>query len=72
MREDTALGLSFWISLADWVGIDMPITKGLLEIASGMTGENLYASGRTLKSLGLDGITKKKLSNLLREGFQYD
>ena len=69
MREDSVIGLSFLISFANWVGVDVPIAKGLLAIASGVTGENLYKSGRTLKSLGLNGLTRSDLAELLDRGF---
>ena len=72
MREDTALGLSFLVSLANWVGLDMPITRGFLAIASGITGQDLYSSGRSLENLGLEGITRDRLNLLLREGFDHD
>ena len=72
MREDTALGLSFLVSLAKLVGLDMPITRGFLAIASGITGQDLYASGRSLEKLGLEGVTRDQLTFLLQEGFDHD
>lgn len=69
MREDTALGLSFLLSLANWVGLDITVTRGFLAIASGIVGEDLYVSGRNLESLGLQGMSRDELALLLREGF---
>ena len=70
MREDTALGLSFLVSLANWVRLNITVAKGFLAIASGIVGEDLYASGRTLESLSLQGLSRDEMTMLLREGFR--
>jgi opine dehydrogenase len=69
MREDTALGLSFLVSNARRGGIEAPIAAGMLAIASGIVGEDLYASGRTLDSLGLAELDDDAWRRLLDEGF---
>ena len=68
MREDTALGLAFFCSLGRWVNHPMPISEGLLAIASGITGETLYESGRSLETLGLANLTKQEMKNMLKNG----
>ena len=35
------LGLAFFASVADWAGVDAPVTKGLLAIAGAIVGEDL-------------------------------
>ena len=72
MQEDTALGLSFMLSLANWIGLDLPITQGLLAIASAITGENLFTSERTFEKLGLKELSRNKLNLRLTEGFSHD
>ena len=72
MQEDTALGLSFMLSLAKWIGLDLPITQGLLAIASAITGEDLFASERTFEKLGLKELSRNKLNLRLTEGFSHD
>jgi len=69
MREDTALGLSLLSSLGDLTGVDVPIVDGFLAIASGITGDDLKADGRTLENLGLAGISVAELQALLKTGF---
>ncbi|MDA0238571.1 MAG: NAD/NADP octopine/nopaline dehydrogenase family protein [Proteobacteria bacterium] len=68
MLEDTALGLSFIASVADWVGVEAPLVKGLLAIGSAVVGEDFAKTGRTLGNLGLSGLDRAGMSTLLREG----
>lgn len=68
MREDTALGLSMLVSIGRWLGTPTPVASGLLAMASAITGEDLYASGRTLESLGLDRLDRKAMADYLHHG----
>lgn len=68
MREDTALGLALYVSLGEWAGLEMPVSRGLLAIASAVIGEDLRRTGRTFENLGLAGLDRKGLRALLREG----
>ncbi|WP_134700625.1 NAD/NADP-dependent octopine/nopaline dehydrogenase family protein [Ammoniphilus sp. YIM 78166] len=68
MREDIACGLSFLVSVAEWAGVDVPVARGLLAIASAVTGENFYETGRTLRSMGLDQLAKSDMEMLLKQG----
>ena len=72
MREDTALGLSFMLSLSKWIGLELPITQGFLAIASAITGEDFFASERTFEKLGLRDLSTNKLKFRLTEGFDHD
>ena len=68
MREDTALGLTFFCSLGRWVNHPMPISEGLLAIASEITGDKLYESGRSLESLGLADLNVDEMKKMLEIG----
>jgi len=68
MREDTAVGLSFLVSVGRRVGLEMPISAGLLAIAAAIVGEDLYAQGRTLESLGLADLDDAAWRKLLQAG----
>lgn len=68
MREDVALGLAFYVSLGAWAGVEMPVARGLLAIASAVLGEDLLRTGRTWDGLGLAGLDRAGLRVLLREG----
>lgn len=69
MSEDTGLGLSFLVSLGRWLDVPVPVASGLLAIASAACGRDLYATGRTLESLGLDTAAQGDLQAILRDGF---
>ncbi|HXK54579.1 MAG TPA: NAD/NADP octopine/nopaline dehydrogenase family protein, partial [Hyphomicrobiales bacterium] len=58
MREDIALGLTFYVSLGEWAGVDMPVAKGLLAIASAVVDEDLRVNGRSWERLGLSGLSR--------------
>jgi opine dehydrogenase len=68
MTEDTMLGLSFQASVADWAGIDAPISNGLLAIAGGIVEQDLRKGPRALSTLGLAGMSKDDLRELLFSG----
>jgi len=47
----------------------MPIAGGLLAIASAVTGDDLYADGRTLESLGLADLSREQMTSFLGRGY---
>src|SRR5580692_2835012 len=69
MLEDTRLGLSFLISVADLAGVRTPLARAFLAIGSAVCGEDFMQSGRTLASLGLDRLDREGLQQVLRTGF---
>ncbi len=70
MREDSALGLSFLVSLARRAGLEMPVAAGFLAIASAIVGEDLSMSGRSIGQMGLNDHDDAALSRILQEGFR--
>ncbi len=68
MTEDTALGLSFLVSVGRWCNTPTPIAAGFLAIASAITDRDLYAEGRTLDRLGLNALSQSAMRELLEEG----
>jgi opine dehydrogenase len=68
MREDIQLGLVLMASIGRLAGVAMPVTDGLLALASAVTGEDLFANGRSLANLGLGGLSEAGLATLLRDG----
>jgi opine dehydrogenase len=69
MREDTAIGLSLFVSIGRKAARPMAVGEGLLALASAITGEDLYASGRNLDRLGLADLGAEELKALLHDGF---
>ncbi|MBB3139606.1 NAD/NADP-dependent octopine/nopaline dehydrogenase family protein [Halomonas organivorans] len=68
MLEDTRLGLSFIVSVGRWAGQATPVAEGLLNLASAITGRDLYAEGRTLEALGLADLSQEAMQKLLGQG----
>jgi opine dehydrogenase len=69
MVEDTRLGLSLMASLGELAGLDLPLINGFLAIGGAITGSDFKATGRTLSSLGLDGLSRDELAAFLQSGF---
>lgn len=68
MVEDTALGLAFLASVADWVGVDVPVANGLLALAGAVIGQDLHRGERTFTTLGLDDLSGAELQEILVRG----
>jgi opine dehydrogenase len=68
MLEDTRLGLSFLVSVGRWAGVATPVAEGLLNIASAVTGKDLYQQGRTFERLGLADKSPAELQAILQQG----
>lgn len=67
MLEDTRLGLSFLVSVGRWAGVATPVAEGLLNIASAVTGKDLYQQGRTFERLGLADKNPAELQAILQQ-----
>ena len=70
MREDLRLGLSLLVSVAELAGVAIPLARAFLAIGGAICGEDFFKGGRTLASLGLDGLDRDHLRMLLRDGFE--
>lgn len=69
MQEDTALGLSMIVSIGRWAGQPTPVASGLLALATAITGDDLYAGGRTLENLGLANLGRQEMTDFLHNGY---
>jgi opine dehydrogenase len=69
MLEDVDFGLAFLVSVCEWAGVACPVARGLLALGSAVLGRDLRATGRTLESLGLSGMTRQELQRLLALGY---
>ena len=70
MTEDMELGLALLVSCAGYLGLDAPVSRGLLALGSAITGRDFRETGRTLKNLGLAGLDRDALAELLYEGIR--
>lgn len=69
VTEDIACGLAFLTSVADFVGVKVPVAHSLIHLAGAVAGADFLETGRTLRSLGLSQMTAGGLEKLLNEGF---
>lgn len=69
MLEDTRIGLSFLASMAELAGVPTPLARAFLAIGSAIVGEDFMQTGRTRRSLGLEGLDRAAVQKLLAEGF---
>ena len=69
MLEDTRIGLSLLISVAALAGVATPLARGFAAIGGAICGEDFLRTGRTLESLGLGGLDRAGLQDLLWRGF---
>ena len=51
ITEDASCGVSLLISLAEYLKIDIPVTKAALCLAECINGEEYYKNGRTIEKL---------------------
>jgi len=68
MTEDVAMGLAFLVSVGEWSATPTPVAAGLLAVAGAATGSDFRKTGRTMANLGLAGIGREAMQNLLHGG----
>jgi opine dehydrogenase len=68
VTEDIAHGLAFLISAAEFAGVGVPVARSLITLAGAVAGLDFLKTGRTLKSLGLAGLSPAGLEQRLMEG----
>lgn len=68
IREDATCGESMLICLAEMVGVDVPLLKALVKIASVINGEDYIDLGFTLKSLSIESNSPEELNKYLYDG----
>ncbi len=69
MLEDTRIGLSLLLSVADAAGVDMPLARGFAAIGGAICGEDFRQTGRSLAGVGLGGLDCAALRDVLWQGF---
>ena len=70
MLEDTRLGLSLIISAAQLAGVEVPLARGFSAIGAAIRGEVPEHKGRTLADVGLGGMDRAQVQEVLQHGFR--
>jgi opine dehydrogenase len=68
LTEDAFAVMSFLVSLGAQLGIDVPVARSLLRLASVIGQEEYLENGRTLENLGLGGFGGEKMIAYLETG----
>ncbi|ALG84403.1 NAD/NADP-dependent octopine/nopaline dehydrogenase family protein [Gordonia phthalatica] len=68
MREDVEIGLALLTSVGRWAGVPTPVASGLLAVANAITGRTPDTGGRTFEALGLAGLDRGQMTNLMQDG----
>ena len=68
MLEDVRIGLSFLVSAGELAGVPTPLARAFLSIGGAICGEDFMQTGRTFQTLGLGGLDRPALRELLAEG----
>ena len=61
LTEDVPYGLAAWSMLGEQLGVQCPIMRSLVDIASATLDRNFWESARTPEQLGIAGMAKDEL-----------
>lgn len=65
LSEDVPYGLATWAMLGQQLGVNCPIMRALVNVASATLGRDFWEAARTLKHLGVEGLNKQGLLNYI-------
>lgn len=68
--EDVPMSLVPLASLGDLLGVETPVVKHIIHLASLMNGCDYWAEGRTVEKMGLAKLSHKQIRHIALEGFQ--
>jgi opine dehydrogenase len=67
LLEDIPTGIFPMIELGKLAELELPLMNAILNLAEGLLGINLRLKGRNLERLGLNGLTKSQIINLVND-----
>jgi opine dehydrogenase len=68
VTEDIPIGLVCWSQLGDMLGIRTPLMKATIEIGIAVSGVDYWATGRTIRRCGIDGLSADQLCQYVQTG----
>ena len=68
LTEDVPYGLAAWSKLGEQLGVDCPIMRSLVELASATLDRDFWESARTPEHLGISGMSKEALLEHVARG----
>jgi len=67
-EEDILYAYIPMVMLAEQLGLEMPVTRSMIEIFAAMLGESYWERGITPEQLGIDGLSREQLLAYVVEG----
>ncbi|WP_166669550.1 NAD/NADP octopine/nopaline dehydrogenase family protein [Paenisporosarcina antarctica] len=68
LTEDVPYGLTPWYHFAKDRNIDVKLMESLIQLASALSDENYFETGRTLEEMGINDMTNHELNQFLLYG----
>jgi len=68
ITEDVPYGLATFCLIGKQVGVEMPLTRGLVEMAGSAAGHDFWKEARTPRDLGIAGMDVDQLRRYLKTG----
>jgi opine dehydrogenase len=68
LKEDLSYGLVPTVTLANQVGVPMPITKAMVDLFNVIDGQDYWREGITAAKLGLGGLSVEGIVDLVTRG----
>ncbi|MGP9032961.1 NAD/NADP octopine/nopaline dehydrogenase family protein [Glutamicibacter mysorens] len=66
--EDIPFGLVIWNSLAQQIGLSLPLTDSFIKLSGIICGTDFEDSGRTADILGLEGLDAQAIRTAFLQG----
>ena len=71
MTEDVPYGLAAWSALGQQYGVTCRTMDSLVDSTSTLLDRDFRAESRTLADLGIEGLSREQLEDLLADGRQH-
>ncbi len=68
ITEDVPTSLIPMISLGEQYGVEMPTMRSIVHLCSLLMQQDFWEMGRTVKDMGVEGLTVRQLRRLVNEG----
>lgn len=70
LTEDAPFSMVCLSSLAHAIGLETPLMDAVANLCGALMKTNYWESGRTVKNLGLEGMTLEQMQDFLENGYQ--
>ena len=69
ITEDVPYGLVFFHALGRIAGVELPVTKNLIDLTSALYGRDFWREGHSAEKLGLGGMSVGEVLRISADGF---